>query len=593
MRPAFLAAVLGGAQFDVYVDSVNGSDANPGTSLGSALQTLAAAASAMSAGKKLALVSGSQWREQFSIAWDNITLGVAGAGAPPIISAADVVTATWTKPDVLNFPDVWSISWTRSHTPAATDDLLLWADGVLQTHRNSLSELQSLGGWRASGRIANPATVYIKSVADPNTSGVVYELPKRATAIGGHDQQGYNGDFAAIVGPIEALRSGQNYGPVAGGSGSQSRLLVRDGGLHHLTSEAATVEDVIALGIDQRFPTPAYPLTAYRANSVGFAPTWKRSFVLADGNPTTANIGIYCHASAPSGNAEACTVEQAYVTNMQTAVSLAADVASIDGLYSQNCNYPVANGQPLNTVNRMLARSTVTGGVIIALRDGGPVNNDSLSRTVENSVLYSAPGTFLSQFATLSARNGSLTIRNCIIFVDTPDEVNSLIFRTAGGGGAITITMEYCVIVRLKNTGSLWRTLQVDAPATIVSDHNIWLGFGFVDNTLGGTNYRSLASWKAAGYDANSVHLYTGFDAATVLSTYFQGNPANGDFRLKAGLGTFTDGVSLNLAGPQSHWDWNARAPAAGAPTQWPVPPANLAESRTYIADPEAWDFYP
>jgi hypothetical protein len=96
---------------------------------------------------------------------------------------------------------------------------------------------------------------------------------------------------------------------------------------------------------------------------------------------------------------------------------------------------------------------------------------------------------------------------------------------------------------------------------------------------------------QALGYDTNSRHYETASSYATIKTNYFAGAPENGDFRLKSGLGTFVDGVSLNLAGPQFHWDPNARAVAAGAPTQWWTPPANETERRAYINDPDAWDW--
>jgi hypothetical protein len=581
---------------DVYVDSVNGSNSYDGLSSGRALQTLSAASSAMSAGKSISLARASMWREQFEVDWDNITVGVHGAGDPPVISAADIVAATWTQPDAVTYPDVWSISWTRGHTPTATDQLLLWADDVLQVHQPSLAALQANGGWRADNRVATTTNVYIKSTVDPNSSGVVYELPKRKQAITGHDQLADGpGDFATIIGPIEALRSSQNYGPVAGGSGSQSRLLLRDGGLHHIVSEAASGSDIVIAGVDPNFPNSTAPFTAYRATSTGFRPSWARIIVLGGGNIATGGSGIYAHASSPSPLTESFNVSQSYVDNMQVGLTVNTQDLTVRGLYTKDCGQSVGISATSSTVTHSLTSVSTSTAGRRAFYDSGVVNTDVKSRLIENCAIYSSDVARVHGLAEAQSRNGTLTIRNCIIFIEpTSATVQSLIFANAAPSGALHIISEYNIFVKLETSATgVFYTYDLLSPVTIESDHNIWIGRTNVDCRLAGTNYNTLAAWKAQGYDLNSVQPYTGNNRATVLSTFFQGDPANGDFRLKPGLGTFTDGVSMNLAGPQEHWDWNARGIASGASPAWPTPPLSLPEARTYINNPAAWDFYP
>ena len=137
---------------------------------------------------------------------------------------------------------------------------------------------------------------------------------------------------------------------------------------------------------------------------------------------------------------------------------------------------------------------------------------------------------------------------------------------------------------------------------------------------IGSVTYQTLADWQTAtsGQDANSVYilpadqvagganaLWLGYTEAAALTDLATIGPAVGDFRINpsarvyggdntAYIGTYADGTTpITEAGPQLHWNWNTRAAVAGPPTRWPDVPETLAESRTYISDPAAWNFYP
>lgn len=125
--------------------------------------------------------------------------------------------------------------------------------------------------------------------------------------------------------------------------------------------------------------------------------------------------------------------------------------------------------------------------------------------------------------------------------------------------------------------------------------------------------YSSLSTFQAAsGQDAHSVYVklseqVSGNGIALWLGIASGANagPADGDFRINpaarvyngAGAmlsGVFSDGVTpITAAGPQEHWNYNLRSVVAGPITRWPILPATIAEMRTYVENPNLWNFYP
>jgi hypothetical protein len=144
-------------------------------------------------------------------------------------------------------------------------------------------------------------------------------------------------------------------------------------------------------------------------------------------------------------------------------------------------------------------------------------------------------------------------------------------------------------------------------------DHNVFFSFSgntddpFIHYNGSLYSYKSLAGFQtASGTNANSV--YTKYADQTSGNTYAfwlgtkngTGGPEVGDFRINptcrvfdsagtARTGTFTDGVSVTLAGPQTHWDYNTRASVAGPPTARPTLPTTIAQMRTLVNAPAAW----
>lgn len=572
----------------LYADSVNGSDSNDGRTLQTAKQTLSAARAIASAGDTLYLARGSYWREQLTIPVENFTITTAGTGAMPVIDGADIVTDTWTQPDAATYPDVWSVSWTRSGAATTGSAIVgMWIDGVQPRYATSLADLQANGGAYFGDRVATTTTAYIKSSVDPNTSGVLYEITRRRHCIGVHS--GPAGQL--VVGPVELKRAIEHYNAHSAGPGEARRTWLRDGHVHHTVTEGSLTEDCVATGVVKGVIGATNPFVAYRAVGTGFSHTFRRCASLYPGGSSRPGLNaFYAHGSTPT-TLDSFLVEGSFCRG--SAIG-SADAAAVE--FRDSYCEEVPPGPAVSIIGTS-ATAEVTR---ILARDLTAVSHVNGNRFVRRA-----------------SGNTAITIRNCAS-------------RTLGGaaiensgGTATRLTMINTALVTTNNAiagGNLsmsYSVIQSDALmfslATIINDFNIYSrpGLAYVQGTVGGTAHNSLGAWQAAtGQDTNSVFVktseQTGANALWLgIAEGTSQGPVDGDFRINpnakvyngAGIalfGTFADGTTpLTLAGPQEHYNFNARSVVAGPPTRWPVLPANDDEVRVYMDDPTAWDFYP
>jgi hypothetical protein len=81
-----------------YVDSVNGSDTNSGTSEAAPWKTLAHVASAtLSSNATIYLMRGETWNEQLTLPSSNLTVDAYGSGSAPTIDGSTTLRGSWTS----------------------------------------------------------------------------------------------------------------------------------------------------------------------------------------------------------------------------------------------------------------------------------------------------------------------------------------------------------------------------------------------------------------------------------------------------------------------------------------------------------------
>jgi hypothetical protein len=571
--------------FTYHVDSVNGLDTNDGSTPALAFKTLAALP-ALIAGNSIGLARGSYWREELSFTVGGVSIKAYGEGAPPVIDGADIATG-WTQPDPA-YPDVWSVSWTRAPvSPVNTEVLGLWLDGERPRLASSLADLQANGGWFADSRVAATTTVYVKG---PVVG--LYEIARRNHAI-----QCYYATGNTTVEGIEAKRCLGHYNALSMGPGAASRLLVRDGTIHHMVTQAASTTDVILTEAD----TAAVPMpfTAYRPVGTGFTHMMRRVLSLFSSSPSIhlgklVTPSVYAHGSNPEQTGP-IDMEQCAFVGMNGANLASAGASTIEGSFIQNAVSAGFMAGKASTIRRALMFDTQVsgfGGQVDFIRFWSGNDSGSVSDCAgygRKCVGVPCSGPALLPFTNCSFVAGAESCFNA----SGPLSVHHCVVDTAGG------------------------QLSVAAGATYIGDYNVWtwwrtnVATGSTRGNIGTTQFFTLGQLQAAtGQDAHSVGLKTSdqvsgnpnaFWLGTALGT---GGPEVCDFRINPAahvyggdgtlyVGTFTDGTPITTVGAQTHWDWNARAIASGPPTRPPVMPATLAEMRSYIADPSAWNFYP
>ena len=175
-----------------------------------------------------------------------------------------------------------------------------------------------------------------------------------------------------------------------------------------------------------------------------------------------------------------------------------------------------------------------------------------------------------------------MAFENCLFYVA---ENRNIMDATSNPWSSGTLKINNCIFAS-PGAGAFQLVVVPDGVA-YEGDNNVFLAEAAnnLDMNHHGTPHDALSAWQTAtGADANSIAL-----GQTDFAGLFSGVIADGDFRLaESGAGAQARAL---VAGPQSHWDWNARGVAAGPPSAWPQAPRTLAEAGTYCSDPDAWLF--
>jgi hypothetical protein len=590
--------VAGDANY--FVDSVNGNDGNDGLTIGAAFQSLAVARAAIAPTNRLWLVRGSAWREQFDIPCDNCIIGVAGTGAMPIIDGADIVAVTWTQPNVGTYANVWSVPWVRaSPTITANEYLGLWLNGVRPRYATSLADLQTNGGWYSSDLLAQNTTVYIKSATDPNSSGALYEVSRRHYGFNGHRSiigTPHPGQF--LEGPIEIKRCHGHYNALSMGTGRARRMFLRDGNVHHCVTEAELLEDMMATEYSPAIGPSVF--VAFRDDGTGFSPTIRRALALMPGGLSRVSeagaSALYSHSSVVQQVA-AVRYEGCAARGLNFASASAQSLAIAGGYCEDPYESAVGgSGSVLTTVSHLLVRDTG--------QTPNAAGNQLIGRT-------STIGSFALEHVASHTMKGA-AVRNLVGGVKptiaNTSISNSQLGAVSGGEVSMHYSVLFCAYRPLDNiTNQYVGDFNVFYNAGQSSPVFQWNGNVYANV---GTSFSDFVT--ASGQDQNSVYLKDADQVSGNGNAFWLGvslgvnaGPPDGDFRISpsarvydrtntARIGVFGDGVTpITAAGPQEHYDFDTRLIAVGAPSRYPVLPVTVANMRSYLEAPQAWEFYP
>ncbi len=239
------------AAYTYYVDSVNGSDSNPGTSPSLAFKNITALPT-INAGQSVGLASGSYWRQELAAIANNVKITSYGSGALPILDGSDVVAnATFTKTGgytnvyntaTLTFgysgANAWINVWeTGGAGDSATGKFLQNVASIALVDSTSCSYY--ISGMTTSGTPTS-AAIYIHSCdgTSPIANGYTYEYANRRSAV-------YINGTNGIITGIEGRKSAVTSGPfdIADGSSGHftlNNVIARDCNDHCIVAGGGT-----------------------------------------------------------------------------------------------------------------------------------------------------------------------------------------------------------------------------------------------------------------------------------------------------------------------------------------------------------------
>ncbi len=593
--------------YDVYGDSVNGSDVNDGLTESSPLQTLSAiqtAAEAVGSGARIRLLNqDSHWRGTLNIeTLDNCV--VVGDGGT--IDGADIVTS-------------WSLASGQSNTYEAsiahnadgTHRLTAYEDGVLLDRVDDVAACEAAAGSfvDVQGSDGTPVTMHIhpSDSGNPTTNGKVYEVSTRRFAlVFGNNTR---------VESVKTQRAIVNNGSFDGVNEldvNASKILASWGTKHNIGIGSGVVSDSIAYAADP--PTSYEPsntmLVAYLDDiPFGTHYTFERvGAIQLTGINGGSAMGV-AHSSNASLYASG-TMRQCWAAGDVFFQNLGG-VAPWENLFMTGCHdeLTIRLGVTSGTVKYATANDSYVAGT---------VNNISTADIEHASINIGARatnGNNSSVFKLTGGANADVTIGRCAFYMEAIHNAGNWYNNSNATGGAFDIN--YSIVF-----GGI---IQLQIPSGVVYSGNYNVFFAKHDPLdepfhaqYAGTFYTTLAGWQSAtSQDTDSVYAEVADQAVGNSNAFWLGwangggdtittvGPAVGDFRINpsarvyggdgtAYIGTFADGTTpITAAGPQSHWHWNARTTASGPPTAWPDVPESLSEAETYVANPGGWDFYP
>lgn len=558
--------------FDWYIDS---NSAPGGNGISRATAYLAIANVEIGAGDKIGLARGSLWREMLNLSPGDSARGY-GTGSLPTLDCADL-TSGWT---LSAHVDAGGVVYQRTLARDASgvyrgqDVYRLWRGDTPITRLTSVAAVAASGvdAYWCTPNIGATTTAYLKlaDAADPNAADIYANL--RSAGV-----EAYTVDGARIEDVHVARPLGHYGGITAGRDANIRRVLVDDGGIHHVIAKSGLMEDVIAFGHDPQQPS-SIPLTFYGNDTGGLAFEARRVMVIMPSGQSVWQA-LYAHDSV--GNNHASGTINGLISIRSGATFLTSLQQDFNDIYAYDVSRVLSAGNSAVTginVRRAWGAVVNPNQVVYIIGGSAPV-------LIEHCAFYTSGTSSNSHFPMLVT--GVARLKNNIVHSKA---ATFFIFNAAAPVGS-----EHIDNIWILDRGGANEFCTI--PSNVHSDYNVYIqanaGDFFWRETTGGSLYTSLATWRSAsGKDANSVVL----DLTQANDLFLNGvaGIANGDFRLNASCTlTFADGTPIiSRAGPRQYLDWTTRQVVDGQPSQWLTPPVTRDECVTYASAPDAWDFY-
>lgn len=503
----------------VFVDSVNGNDANNGLGPSSALQTLAAAkAAAIARGSPagIGLARGSHWRESLSLS------GMAGA-------CIDAVGSTSLPLPKIDCSDIapnanfslasgqtktYQITWTHSvQNDIGKRKLRVWENGTRLKWVSSIANCEAEAGtfFVSNAAIANPATIYVHPTGDtdPASDGKLYEITAREQALTG---AGATSD----VRNLHTTRNAHHDGSYIS-AGYSYGVLASDGVVHNLWNAIGGVADhCVAYDCEpSTWRNLGATLFVSYVDLNGSGATYRNCWAFSPAPGGETHNGFYAHTGGGAGVLTKMSYEDCYYYGPSSAATAGNTLTfEANGFFAEH-----TPDRPSGTAS--LGGSAATANIIsnVTVLNGARVFGDTPNLTARDIRAYvNAPPS-----GGLIWNSTDQDIQDST-FVWAPGLINNqtLLFNTGGNAQVFKNNV-------LQNSG-LYSIRTKDG--TIDSDFNVItttqvVGGGYFN--INGVD-QNIATWRTnTGGDANSVQ--NGSQPAPIVA-----DAANGDFSLTSAI---------------------------------------------------------
>lgn len=498
---------MGVPAINLYVDAVNGSDANNGSTPYMALKTLAALVAAVGSktGQVVGLAAGSVWKEQLTLHANNdsTTVIAYGFGPMPMIDGGDTIPP-------VNFALTTGQAFTYQTSVAfagivnGVEQRLIWENNANLVQVGSIAAVESTpGSFFYDNYNLAMATVYVhaKDGSNPATNGKVYDYTNRYYAL---SIWGSN----CLVDGIRTRRQRGNNGSVemAGDNCTIQNGIAEDGHKHcAYIQEGSTVTNYVFRN-------------AYNGLS-GFPNYLVFNKNVATGlpNSVTGCQFITDPTVVPSSSGVAIQLVSSVIGHVNTSGAFGQFVAT-DNVHSQTSGYLLANGgnqtitgdaftnctivgQTPDAVTVTISGVTITNTLlsVISLFSSNITGSGRLSVACTDCVINS--GTALVK---INGNNIDMALANCTITAgNTSTRFPQGLLVLSGTGGTLIMNG-----TTLKQTiaGQVFVNL---APDTVyVGDHNAFIrpSGNWTFERGNAVVATSLSAWQTySGQDANST----------------------------------------------------------------------------------------
>ena len=532
------------AAYNYYVDSVNGSNANPGTSPSLAFQNITALPT-VTAGQSIGLARGSDWQNQALTVGvpgntvNNITIAAYGTGAAPVVDASQSITANcWTYVGPYYTCSVtgpgtsfstpygsyalagpWINAWeckSGSCTPTGAGG----NDNFLQNVSSTGALVD--GSYYIPSMSATSMTIDMipSDGSNPTSNNYTYTFASKPYSIE------VDGTGDSISNVVTKKASDNNGSMVVSGDGNAPYLYdveADQGGKHNMfVPGGATVVNPVL--VDEYYTGAGNALVGFDGTGSGKGMTVTNPIVLFGMSLSNNQVSPF-YAHAASGSFGLVKINGGYTKITSTAGNVSGGTGNgngnteidnyvLDASSAGSVGYGLAGCGPSQTCTLNNDQVVTTG-----LSSGNATFDVSINGS--NSVLAVNNTQFCStnlqraiiQDGSSAYTGSSLSISSSTFYLESPSAgYKNAIWQQS----PVTLSINGTTFdgnTNISNSG----VLKIVSGSTYTGDNNNYVSPHALFWNLNAVSYTSLASWQtASGQDTHSTTTGSGIAACTV-----------------------------------------------------------------------------